>query len=472
MLHFILRPLKRIKHQAEGILNNEFIIEKQEPYTTEFKEVSRAMNSMVRRVQEIYQQATEALKRNKELQYNDAVTKLFNRRYLMLKLPELIALEGKTEGGSIMLLAIEDAEHINQILGRQRTDTLFYEFAQLLRDATLADDESLATRVNGTEFILVLPNTHIEGAEHIAHNILQKFATLLEKYHIPQTQSNLSIGIYRYKADITIADLLSRVDTALLHAKNSEDSSVYIYDDTHEEISMSKTEWRGLLEKSIQKENFLLHFTPVRDTKTKTLMHKLVSFELLGEDGNHYDYNAVIAPAITLGLASELYLHLLKLLFSQHRKQLRHINYAIKLPKEFLEDESNFDKLAALFDKEKKSITEHLCFEVSDSFAAQKTATLLGYVDLFRKYGLSLGIHSYTANANDFSYLKELSPKYIKTDAHFLLDQSQDAISSLQLIVKSLDIIIIATGVDTEDDVEMLRKYNIYKLQGTVVDKI
>jgi methyl-accepting chemotaxis protein len=65
MLHYILEPLKRIQHQAEAILNNEFIIETKEPYTTEFKEVAHAMNAMVKKVEEIFNRADDAVKPNK-----------------------------------------------------------------------------------------------------------------------------------------------------------------------------------------------------------------------------------------------------------------------------------------------------------------------------------------------------------------------------------------------------------------------
>ena len=470
MLHFILKPLKRVKHQAEAIINNEFIIEEEEPYTTEFKEVSNAMNSMVRRVKEIFKQATEALKRNKELQYNDPVTKLFNRRYLMLKLPELIELEGKIEGGVIMLLALDGAEHINQILGRQKADALFYEFAQMLKNATLINEESISARVNGTEFIIMLPNTDKEEARHIAEDILQHFAELLEKNNIPQTQASLNIGLYRYKNTMTPAELLTRVDTALLRAKNDEQSNIYLYDDSANEESLTKTQWRSLLEQSIQKHNFEFHFIPVKNIRTKELMHKFVSFDIIAQDGKRYSYNSFIAPAITLGVVSPLYLSVMEVLFSKYHAKLQHINYSIRLPKAFLEEENNFESVAALLEKQKKKVLKNLCFEIADSFALHKTATVLGYVDLFRKYGYVLGIHSYTGSANDFSYLKDINPKYIKVDAQFLLDQSQDAIASLQVITNSLDIVIIATGVESKEDMEKLQKYNIFTFQGSIAE--
>ena len=472
MLHVILKPLKRIKHQAEAILNNEFIIEEEEPYTTEFKDVSNAMNSMVRRVKEILKQTTEALQRNKELQYNDQITGLFNRRYLMIKLPELIQLEGKTKGGSIMLLALDGAAYINQILGRQKADALFFSFARILKESTQIDNDAIISRVNGTEFITVLPNTKKEEIQHIAQNILKKFSLLLKDNTIPTTQANLNIGIYRYKAETTIGELLTKLDTALLQAKNDEHTNIYIYEDTDEKSSLTKTEWRELLEEGIKNHNFIFHFMPVKNIKTTQLIHNVISFEIYTNDDKRYDYNSLIAPAISLGMASKLYLSVVETLFLEYHQKLELFYCSIKLSKEFLEAEDNFDTLSLLFEKQKHNLVTHLCFEISDAFALHKTATVLGYVDLFKKYGFSLGIYSYTAEANDFSYLKQINPEYIKINGKFLLDQTQDAISNLQVITNSLDIILIATEVHTQEDAKVLKKYNIDRFQGAIVDTI
>ena len=472
LLHFILKPLKKVKYQAEAILNNEFIIQEEKPYTTEFRDVSSAMNSMVRRVKEIFKEATEAAKRNKELQYNDPVTKLFNRRYLMIKLPELISLEGRTNGGSIVLLALNEAQHLNQILGRQKTDEFFLQLAKIFKSICAMHDENLISRVNGTEFILVLPNAHTSETQHITQQINRDFDELLQKYKISQTQVNISIGIYRYRSQITVADLLTRVDTALLKAKNDERNNTYIYEEEYEEAPLSKTQWRSLLEDSIKNNNFNLEFFAVKETQTKKLIHKNMSFNILTQDNKAYCYNGFIAPAITLGMTSELYLGVLENLFVNYKSQLNAINYSLKLPKEFLEDENSFDKLSMLFNKYAKKMHFHLCFEVADSFAIHKTATVLGYGDLFKKYGFSIGINSYTSESNDFAYLKEINPKFIKVDTQFLLDQSEDAINTLRVITNSLDIFIVATSVQTQNDIKMLAKYKIYKAQGSIIETI
>lgn len=472
MLHFILKPLKTMKQQAEAVLNNEFIKQEKMPYTTEFKEVSLAMNSMVSRVQEIYNQATKEAKRNKELLYKDPVTNLFNRRYLMIKLPELISLEGKTEGGTILLVALSGAENINNILGRAAADAFFLKMAEMLQDAVKRNEEGVIARVNGTEFAIILPNCNTEGTLQIAQIINTAFETLLTQNNIPNTQVYIDMGIYRYPTDITPSDLLTRADTALLKAKADETTNIVLYKDENEKEAMSKTQWREIIENAITLNQFRMFFYPVYDTKTNRPIQKVMTFDILPKDGESYHYGEFIAPVINLGLTTQLYLKIFTELFVQHKNELSSIQHVIRLPKEFLQDEDTFDVLSHLFAQHAKKSNYRLCFEVSDSFAIHDTATFKGYVDLFKKYDFCIGINSFTGEANDYDYLKEINPDFIKANVEFLLDQSSDSMNALHLLANSLNIDIIATYVNTQTQIEQLQRHQITKIQGPIVDTI
>jgi len=469
MLHFILKPLKRIQHQAEAILHNEFVIETEEPYTTEFKEVANAMNAMVKKVEEIFNKANEAAQRNRELLYNDPVTKLFNRRYLMLKLPELIQLETKNEGGSIMLIALSGAEVLNKQLGRKDADQFFYELGTLFQQECQHIEENIIARVNGTEFTLMLPDCESYMSESIARNIYEDFLELAKKYELDTTDIYINIGIYRYRPNVTISDLLTRVDNALTQAKADERQYVYIYEEDHHN-ALPKEQWRAILEESIEKNYFSLNFWPTMDAKTKTINHKVMTFTIDGGEDKRFYYGEFIAPAINLGLVGKMYLVALKELLSIQHPELDNTICSIRLSNEFLKDKKAFDELSTLFYLYAKKLNFTLFFEVADSFASHNTATVKGFVDLFRKYNFGFGINSFTGESNDFNYLKELNPEFIKADVSFLLDQTQESMNSLEVITKSLGIEIIASFVKDEKELKALQKLNIYKVQGPITD--
>ena len=472
LLHFVLKPLYRVQHQAEAILKNEFIIQKEIPYTTEFKDVVHGMNAMVSKVEEIFIKGNEAVQRNKELLYNDPTTKLFNRRYLMLKLPDLIKAENKANGGTIIFVALSGAEVINQVLGRRKADDMFFEIGDIFNDICRNFEDKVISRVNGTEFTLMIPNCENDDASTITKRINSRFKELLEANELNAKDVFINMGLYRYKPTVNIGDLLTKADNALTNAKADENSNTYLYEDKDDENAMGKEQWRNVIEDSIDNNYFSLKFWPTLNAKTKSVDHKVMTFTIDGGEDKKFFYGDFIAPAINLGLVSKMYLVTLKDLITQRHEELDGSICSIRLSNEFIKDQKAFNELSALFEKYAKTLKFSLSFEVTDSFAINNTAAVKSFVELFSKYNFDFGINSFTGESSDFSYLKELNPKFLKADCAFLLDQSHDSMSALQVITDSLGINIVATFVKNTDELEKLQNMHINSVQGPVTDTI
>lgn len=472
MLHFILKPLYRVQNQAEAILKNEFIIQKELPYTTEFKDVVSGMNAMVGKVEEIFKKGNEAAQRNKELLYNDPTTKLFNRRYLMLKLPDLIKLENKTNGGTIIFIALSGAEALNQALGRRKADDIFLEIANGFNDVCKKFEDRVIARVNGTEFTLMLPDCESDEARDIARRINNRFDELIKEDELNAEAVNIHVGLYRYKPSVSVPDLLTRADNALLHAKADEHGNTYLYEEKDEEHAMGKEMWRAIIEESIENNYFSLRFWPTLNAKTKKVNHKVMTFTIDGGVDKQYIYGDFIAPAINLGLVSKMYIVALKDLITVQHEELDGSICSIRLSNEFIKDPKAYDELSALFEKYAKILKFKLSFEVSDSFAINNTLAVKEYVKLFSKYGIGFGINSFTGESGDFAYLKQLTPEFLKADCAFLLDQSQDSMNALQIVTDALGIEIIATFVKNQEQLDKLLAMHINSVQGPVTDSI
>ena len=472
MLHFILKPLYRVQNQAEAILKNEFIIQKKVPFTTEFKDVVNGMNAMVKKVEEIFEKGNEAAQRNKELLYNDPTTKLFNRRYLMLKLADLIKLENKTNGGTIIFVALSGAEILNQSLGRRKADELFLNLADIFKGLTEKYEDKVIARVNGTEFTLVIPNCDSDNSSSITKGINRAFTKLLTDNELDHTKVFINMGLYLYKPSVSIGDLLTRADNALSEAKAKEEENTHLFEEKDNENALGKDQWRDIIEESIDKNFFSLKFWPTLNAKTKKVNHKVMTFTIDGGVDKKYFYGDFIAPAINLGLVSKMYIVALKDLIVNRHEELDGSTCSIRLSNEFIKDKKSVGEVSSLFEAYAKQLKFKLSFEVSDSFAIHNTVAVKEYVDLFSKYGFSFGINSFTGESGNFAYLKELNPSFLKADCAFLLDQSQDSMSALQVITDSLGIEIIATFVKDEDELNKLLEMHISNVQGPVTDKI
>ncbi|MEA1918977.1 MAG: LapD/MoxY N-terminal periplasmic domain-containing protein [Campylobacterota bacterium] len=471
LLHIVLKPLKTVQSQAEAILQNRFITQENIPFTTEFKDVVKGMNAMVKKVKEIFEKGNEALARNQELMYNDPVTKLFNRRYLMLKLPDLLHLANECNGGTMMLISFEGAETVNQKLGRQKTDDFFKSLGDSFVQLSNRFDDNVVARVNGTEFMILLPNCNSDEASDIARRLNRTMKKLKEQSALDIKDCNIVIGIYRYVNGQDIPTVMTNTDFALTHAKAIENDNTYLFDKNNEEAAMGKEQWRTLLNTSIVDDNFNLTFWPVLDTKSHILIQKILTFSIYDNENNAYSYGKFVSEAIALGLLPNMYLHALEKLFKNPPKDPTKV-YSIRLSSDFLRAQDTYQGLKSLFERYSKRIPFSIAFEISDSIVLQNLELVRHFDVLFDTYSYKMGINQFSGASKNFDYLQDIRPHFIKADVAFLLDQTRESMNALQLMTDSLGIELIATGVREQDQLDKLLALKIKTIQGMLAETL
>jgi diguanylate cyclase (GGDEF)-like protein len=471
ILHIVLKPLKSVQSQAEAILQNRFIIQKHIPFTTEFKDVVKGMNAMVAKVKEIFEKGNEALARNQELMYNDRVTKLFNRRYLMLKLPDILTIANEQNGGMMFFVAFEGADIVNQKLGRQKADEFFRSLGNTFLKLSEKFDDHVVARVNGTEFTLILPNCNSNEANEIAKHLNHSMEKLKKSYKLLDEDCRLSIGLYRYSNDQNIPTLMTKADYALAQAKIKEDDNIYLYDTQDDENAMGKEQWRLIIEDALSNDYFTLTFWPVRDTLAHKVNQKVLTFSIYDKANNSYSYGSFISQAITLGKITDMYLFALEKLFKNPPSSTTK-EYSIRLSSEFLKSNNTYNQLKKLFEKYAKHINFTIAFEISDTIILQNLELVRHFDVLFDTYGYKIGINQFSGASKDFNYLQDIRPHFIKADVAFLLDQTRESMDALQLMTDSLGIELIATGVREKEQLDKLLNINIKTIQGMLAETL
>ncbi len=156
-----------------------------------------------------------------EMAITDALTGLFNRRYMEMHLASLVeqaASRGKPI--AVMVLDIDYFKSVNDTHGHDAGDDVLREFAVRIRKAIRNID--LACRYGGEEFVIVMPETDMAVASMVAERIRRRIAT--EPFPIQQGTKNLEVTISIGLAAIgapgdNAAAILKRADTALYRAK-------------------------------------------------------------------------------------------------------------------------------------------------------------------------------------------------------------------------------------------------------------
>jgi EAL domain-containing protein (putative c-di-GMP-specific phosphodiesterase class I) len=97
---------------------------------------------------------------------------------------------------------------------------------------------------------------------------------------------------------------------------------------------------------------------------------------------------------------------------------------------------------------------------------------VLQFAGLFKRFGFGFGINQFTGESKNYSFLQEFKPAYIKANAAFLLDQSPQSMSTLQIVTDTLGIELIAESVMDAAQLEKLAESGIFTIQGPMAEKL
>jgi two-component system cell cycle response regulator len=161
-------------------------------------------------------------RRSLSLALTDELTGLYNRRYMLAHLNELLARAGKGDmQTAVLMLDIDHFKSVNDNYGHPAGDDILRELvARLLRQVRSVD---LVARLGGEEFVAVMPETSLSGATTVAERL--RVAVAAEPFTIKASGEALpvtiSIGVAASdEVDEDVEMLLKRADDALYAAKN------------------------------------------------------------------------------------------------------------------------------------------------------------------------------------------------------------------------------------------------------------
>ena len=257
--NFILKPLRTINNQAKAVMNNEFILSTEQPFTDEFKTLTTSINSMVSKFEKMFQNTNEVLKTNKELLYFDETTKINNRKYFILKANEYLDKDSSNNKGFIVSLSIK-LDVINKTYGFIKTNEILFKLASKLKNSFNSDND-IVVRMNGSEFLALVPNAKEEDVK----NALEKL--IIDLKAIVELEDNIFIGLCKYENEENLRTLFTKIDYTLSQAKvNSDKDYFYV---THMENIKTKEEWINILNVSLKEEFFRLIHRDIVDINSK-----------------------------------------------------------------------------------------------------------------------------------------------------------------------------------------------------------
>ncbi|MEO1639299.1 MAG: EAL domain-containing protein, partial [Pseudomonadota bacterium] len=419
---------------------------------------------------------TEANMRLEDLERlsrSDPLTGLMNRRAFDEMVQSMMHQHANRLGVTVFVMDLDGFKPINDSYGHEAGDAVLCKVAERLERLVRATER--AARVGGDEFaVLSTAMTSVEMAEEFAKTILDALSEAIPSGE-KQLEIGASIGIARQSAEVkTPTDLLSGADQAMYLAKQEPETQIKVYDKGAFPVRATLEDSHVLIE-AMETNQIIPHYQPKVDLRTE----EIVGFEALSRW--HHPTRGILAPSYFLPMINELGLqsafmlhmakHVLKDIAQVVEDDLDPGQVSINIPEVTLATLSGRNDLFAVIDTYPQ-LRSHLTFEITeDIFIARSSDIIRRSIQAFRKAGVRVSLDDFGTGYASLQHLKELEFDELKLDMGFVRDLTIDPAAKvltagLVTISKGLDVDLIAEGVETRKQRDMLEDMGCRFAQG------
>ena len=453
LLKRITRPLDRVVEQAEAIGGRRFVTT-DEPRTTEFRSVVRAMNLLSERVRAMLAEESQRLEKLRQQAQHDDLTGLLDRRQFMNLVDAALTRDDATTGGTLAMTRLGSLGALNQQLGRTDTDRLLCDIAAGFAAVAETHAGWEAGRLNATDFALLAVGD--DDADQVAQLLARQLDAVHDHWR-ERTSLALPIGAAAYMANEDRAILLARADAALAAAELAGERAIHIarpkgYRPLHTDLH----DWRRTILGAIDEHGIRLAAYPVVDSAGR-LLHREAPMRLF-IDGTWQSAGYFMPQAARLGLLPELDRAVLETAIAQVDREQRELG--INLSVESLRDAgfrgSLFEQLQA-----HPEAANRLWIELPEYDVVRNLGEFRALCLALKPLGCRIGIEHVGRHFSRIGELHELGLDYVKTDASLTRGiesngGNQNFLRGLCTVTHAIGLIVIAEGVCSDSERETL----------------
>ncbi|MDR9440965.1 MAG: EAL domain-containing protein, partial [Halomonas sp.] len=414
-----------------------------------------------------------------QLAFYDPLTGLPNRRLMLDRLEGTLKDSYRSnQFGALLYLDLDNFKQVNDTLGYQAGDQLLQQVASRLGGELYASDT--LSRLGGDEFGLLLHGLGRDqrrvavAVERIAQKLLGVLQAPFSLVGSSVTMTG-SIGVTLYRDHgTTLDEILQQADMALFQAKQAGRDTLRFFDPTMQAQLHARARLEADLRQALARDQFLLHYQPQVD-----LDRRMVGVEALLRW--QHPERGTVSPGEFIPLAEEnrLIVPIGDWVLEAACRQLvawagdpatADLTVSVNVsPQQFREGEFVKRVLATLARtgadpaRLKLEVTESLFLEERDE--ARETMRRL------REHGVTFSLDDFGTGYSSLSYLKRLSLDQLKIDQSFVRDLLEDEasaaiVASIIALSESLQLEVIAEGVETEAQQAWLVAHGCHLFQG------
>lgn len=413
--------------------------------------------------------------------HHDALTGLPNRVQLVKRLEhELRRAERHGYYGAVLFIDLDQFKTINDSLGHPVGDQVLQEVSRRLTQTVREED--LVARLSGDEFVVVLTvlDQNIEVAALRAGEISEKIRTVISQpivYDNMDLRVTCSVGVVVYPdKNNSVHELLRYADTAMYQVKEKGRDSIEFFNEEMADKVSRQLVMEGDLHRAMDEEQFRLYFQPKVDIHTGRVVGAEALLRWIHPTKGLVSPADFIPVLETSGMILEVGQWVLEkacetlVRWEANGLWQPHMRLSINIsPRQFRREAFVDDVLQTL---ETYPIPPNaLEMEITEGIVIQRVDDAIITMTILAEHGISFSLDDFGTGYSSISYLKRLPVSVLKIDKSFvrdIIDDRNDRVLVETIITMSrlLDLEVIAEGVETIEQLELLKQYGCHYYQG------
>jgi len=475
-LRYLFRPLKELEKQAEAIQQRRFIKTIGVPKTRELRSVVLSMNRMAEKLEKEFASEVETAQWLQAKAFKDTVSGLGNRNYFENRMKSHFAERERGIDG-LVLVSLTDLAKLNNERGYESADMFIQSAADILAKK-IASVSSLATvaRLSGADFVLLIPNADYSQLKLVVDDIMAELVSL-NTASISYSISVANIGAVIIDGDVDRSSAMLQADAALREAKHEGINVSKVFDlKMGKTVEISRTLWKSILEAAIQKQSFGLKKQKIvaLENPEKTLHEEV--FMNIEHYGKIYHAGYFIGLAGQFGLGSQIDQVIIGRVIEYIKSKNIETPLTVNLLVSSYVDPNFIEWLNKVLSHLKSEVKSKLIFEISeqDVLAEEEQANTL--VQMLKSQNVRFGIDNVGKQFSAFQYLQTLMPDYVKVDSSYTRmaagkESESFFMHTLCKMFNSLNIEVIATGIENQKQLASLARFDVSGGQGFLIGR-
>ena len=415
--------------------------------------------------------------------FHDALTGAKNRQFFLDRIDEDLVRTGARPDYlfGVILIDLDHFTAINDSFSHLVGDKLLRTIADRVLQSCRQND--IVARVGGDEFGIILRDIQGHGSEGEVQAIVRRLQSEIRRPFLIDGNEILvtaAMAVIFNKDFKDVESLLASADAMLRQAKRVGNGGIQFFASGMREKAMELYKLEMEIRKAIQSQEFILVYQPITDINKN---NEVPGFEALVRWNN--TERGIVAPADFIPMAEET-----GLIVPMGEQILRMACYQVKewvdlgyknvtVAVNFSARQFSLDNMVSEVQKillETHLHPRNLKLEITEYTAMAEVEKTIDVMNALADMGLQISIDDFGTGYSSLVYLKRYPIHTLKIDRSFIKDIPENAedVAIIKMVIamaKSLNLELIAEGVETLDQVEFLRKEGCHLIQGYYFSK-